>query len=338
MSSALPPPSAIPDAAVAPLDYQLEPKPVSRRRYRRVVWLCGAGWLALAVVVLSYGTWRVRMAARAAVPAPVVTATVATATVTPPPRPRPAPAVVVDNRQERRDRIKDLMAGASREAGTVVYEEDPAAAGKLLASRSQYVVANLTRGGMNSPQGYQPPAYVQSPEIESQGRLRWNSNNAPAELFRGPLTSPAGNSRLVRILLKMRFGERTNPVNAPEPRPQQVFSLIRQLQFEIFRTDPNDSVTRVRSGDSLKVAQPKGQDIAIRWVDGVLRADRAAEHNVRFYAGQLDPKDRSHFTIDYELNGARNVIDGWLTDDDFLRIRPRGGKVNGGDWLIAEKP
>jgi hypothetical protein len=337
MASALPPPAAIPDAAVAPLDYQLEPKPVSRRRYRRVVWLCGAGWLALAVVVLSYGTWRARMAARTAVPVPVVTATVATATVTPAPRPRPATAVVFDNRQERRDRIKDLMAGPARAAGTVVYDEDPAAAGKLLASRSEYIVANPTRGGMSSPQGYQPPAYVQSPEIESQGRLRW-SDNAPAELFRGPLTSPTGNSRLVRILLKLRFGDQTNPIAPSEPKPQQVFSLTRQLQFEIHRIDPDDTVRRVRSGDSLKVVQPKGQDIPVRWVDGVLRADRAAEHNVRFYAGQLDPKDPSHFTIDYELNGARNVIDVWLTDDDFLRIRPRGGKVNGGDWLIAEKP
>ena len=123
------------------------------------------------------------------------------------------------------------------------------------------------------------------------------------------------------------------------PRPQQVISLARQFGFEIYRVEDAEArLTSVRSGDSLKIVQSKGEQIPIRWVDGVLRADRPAEHNVRFYAGQLDPNDPSHFTIDYELNGVRNVIDGWLTDDDFLRIRPRGGKVAGGDWRIAEKP
>lgn len=32
------------------------------------------------------------------------------------------------------------------------------------------------------------------------------------------------------------------------------------------------------------------------------------------YAAQVDPKDFSHFTIDYTLNGNRHTIDGWLDD------------------------
>ncbi len=32
------------------------------------------------------------------------------------------------------------------------------------------------------------------------------------------------------------------------------------------------------------------------------------------YAAQVDPKDLSHFTIDYTLNGDRHTIDGWLDD------------------------
>jgi hypothetical protein len=35
---------------------------------------------------------------------------------------------------------------------------------------------------------------------------------------------------------------------------------------------------------------------------------------LRFFAGQPDPTDESHFTIDYELDGDRGTIDGWLRD------------------------
>jgi hypothetical protein len=35
---------------------------------------------------------------------------------------------------------------------------------------------------------------------------------------------------------------------------------------------------------------------------------------LRFFAGQPDPADESHFTIDYEVDGERGTIDGWLRD------------------------
>jgi hypothetical protein len=38
---------------------------------------------------------------------------------------------------------------------------------------------------------------------------------------------------------------------------------------------------------------------------------------LRFFAGQPDPQDESHFTIDYELEGIRGTIDGWLRDSQF---------------------
>lgn len=43
----------------------------------------------------------------------------------------------------------------------------------------------------------------------------------------------------------------------------------------------------------------------------------------RFFAGQPDPNDESHFTIDYEVDGIRNTIDGWLLDDDTVKLEPR---------------
>ena len=35
---------------------------------------------------------------------------------------------------------------------------------------------------------------------------------------------------------------------------------------------------------------------------------------LRLFAGQADPADESHFTIDYEVDGDRGTIDGWLRD------------------------
>jgi hypothetical protein len=48
---------------------------------------------------------------------------------------------------------------------------------------------------------------------------------------------------------------------------------------------------------------------------------------VRLYAGQADPNDASHFTIDYDLNGVRGTIDGKLTAADTVTLTPRSGKV-----------
>jgi hypothetical protein len=41
----------------------------------------------------------------------------------------------------------------------------------------------------------------------------------------------------------------------------------------------------------------------------------------RFYAGQPDPKDRSHFTVEYEWAGRRGWIHGWLRDDATVTFK-----------------
>jgi hypothetical protein len=40
------------------------------------------------------------------------------------------------------------------------------------------------------------------------------------------------------------------------------------------------------------------------------------QDRLRVFMGQPDATDPSHFTIDYELNGERGTIDGWLRDGD----------------------
>jgi hypothetical protein len=44
---------------------------------------------------------------------------------------------------------------------------------------------------------------------------------------------------------------------------------------------------------------------------------------LRFYAGQPDPADQSHFTIDFETHERRGTLDGWLMSDDTVKLQIR---------------
>lgn len=38
--------------------------------------------------------------------------------------------------------------------------------------------------------------------------------------------------------------------------------------------------------------------------------------SARVFAGRIDPENPSHFTMDVEIDGRRQTIDGWITDND----------------------
>ncbi|MDB5356793.1 MAG: hypothetical protein JWN24_3246 [Phycisphaerales bacterium] len=56
---------------------------------------------------------------------------------------------------------------------------------------------------------------------------------------------------------------------------------------------------------------------------------------VRFFAGQPDPNDRAHFTVGYEINGQKGTIDGWLRNDETVKLDVRDGPAKFGR---ARKP
>jgi hypothetical protein len=45
--------------------------------------------------------------------------------------------------------------------------------------------------------------------------------------------------------------------------------------------------------------------------------------DARVFAGQPDPNDESHFTIEYEVDGVRHIIDGWVFDDGKVVLEER---------------
>jgi len=50
----------------------------------------------------------------------------------------------------------------------------------------------------------------------------------------------------------------------------------------------------------------------------------SANSSLRLFAGQSDPDNPSHFTIEYQEDDARHrTVDGWLRDDDTVALEPR---------------
>jgi hypothetical protein len=56
-------------------------------------------------------------------------------------------------------------------------------------------------------------------------------------------------------------------------------------------------------------------------IDGAARA--AVPGELTIYPGCVDPARPDHFTIDLISNGRCDTIDGWLRDDDTVRLEPR---------------
>ena len=59
-----------------------------------------------------------------------------------------------------------------------------------------------------------------------------------------------------------------------------------------------------------------------RWV---MTVAWPVQHKVRFYAGQADPADASHFTIGYAVDDRPGTIDGWITENQMPMLHVRDG-------------
>lgn len=253
--------------------------------------------------------------------------------------PAPAPVriprargVVVDAQQQVADarrrsneaRLKDLLVNKLAPS-QVVYEEEPLAARQLYGKG--IINQRASRRDMSAPffNAFEPPVY------RNDGFWREGQDDRrDALLFAHRLTSPGGNERLVMLEMEVTL-DGTKLANE-----EYKVTINRQLKFRICQPKlAGTSPDTVRWGQSLKIVQAGDRNvIPIKWVDGALRSARPKEYNLRFFAGQPDPRDPSHFTVDYEIGGVKSTIDGWLTDDDFLRIIPRGGTVDRGTWNI----
>jgi hypothetical protein len=49
--------------------------------------------------------------------------------------------------------------------------------------------------------------------------------------------------------------------------------------------------------------------------------------SIVFHAGQSDPQNADHFSIEYAADEKRSVVDGWLRDDDSVYFQVRGSPL-----------
>jgi hypothetical protein len=71
-----------------------------------------------------------------------------------------------------------------------------------------------------------------------------------------------------------------------------------------------------------------------RFAAGNYRVQRASD-SFRLLAGQSDPHDAGHFTIEVIEDNRHGIIDGWLQDNDFVLMEPRE-KFFGASWTPFE--
>lgn len=88
---------------------------------------------------------------------------------------------------------------------------------------------------------------------------------------------------------------------------------------------------KLRSEDKHRVVEFEGWTVApSHWPNpmrseprpggSTLELPLAVSDELRVLAGQPDPRDPSHFTIRYDLNGQPGVIDGWLDAGRVVRL------------------
>ena len=327
-------PQEQPPVPVQSLEYVAVP-PATARRNRIVILLLILA-AVLAVPLLLSVIYMVRSTPR------VVIGT-ATPVAVPPRPPPPAAlstssvnAILADEEQRRRDEAFARYLRHADAPGYVVYDEDPVRGAKLVTANPQ--LHRHTSYGAVDPKwapSFDRPVIEITPRDISSARPFVendpNSNRDHATLFVGKLRSPSGNDRLVFLEMRVHLsGRGTRAANG-----EHEIVVDRKLQYRIYDAGPLDGFPRqLRRGTSLEVKTPLDA-VPIRWLDGSLRTDRPPNSALQVFAGTLDPTDPSHCTVEYDYGGRRGAVDVYLTDDDFLRILPRDGRVTGGTWQIG---
>jgi hypothetical protein len=163
-------------------------------------------------------------------------------------------------------------------------------------------------------------------------------------VFLHGLRTPAGATRLVCVYVQGPLSLRQlGGVIPPAVAGSVSGKATRTLRLVANPCLPgggNKPITLVKDGRATLLVYPAGmgQGPPISWTFTPAANGQSEQFDIkipevfRFYAGQPDPADPSHFTIDYDLNGQRGTIHGYLRNDDSIQLKPSGGKTVGDRW------
>ena len=233
--------------------------------------------------------------------------------------------------REARQRTQSLLyarqaARHVESAGTVVFEPDPARAEALV------------RAGTHRPLAADAPAPVARIEPDSfrtfRDALATPSFEAMGALvFLHELTTPSGARRVVAVhflpyMLDGRdLGDAGLVARIFEPGgflrpPSHVGDAQARLLVPV--DPPAAAAGHAAAGDGVSAT----------WTDLPYKP-----LPLRWFAGQPDAADPSHFTLDYELDGVHGTVDGYLTDDGGsvrMQARDAGDRPAAAGTPVAE--
>jgi hypothetical protein len=196
-------------------------------------------------------------------------------------------------------------------ADFVVYEEHAAEAAQLLAGGGGYKTLDWNGLPPAYLRAWQPPACfqpVRDPPFEAEPHLQ-------TLVFAHGLTSPAGLRRLVFVEMAIRASTQRDDDG-------YVIDLHRNLYCRSFEVAPEGPKTLWFRGTFASIDPTRGSQIVLHAANGTVTADRADGTDVRIFAGQPDPLDPSHFTIQYQIgSGNRKTINANLGDDGQINVR-----------------
>lgn len=237
--------------------------------------------------------------------------------------------------------------------GTVVYEEAHDEIGRLLSGPTAVDYSSLT---IRRPADPQIPSLARCALPLARNESDGWQQAPPAGLdhsdqhtvFLHELTSRGGNRRLVCVGVAVGcnvFREQASPghvtycITLDLHFIAAVYTTTRMVNPEDVRgpfVAPRDATDRWCVWfDRMKVrpTSDPSRSVHVRCVPAAKEDANALPvfgcKPLRLYAGQVDPRDKSHFTIDYVFGTRRGILDGWLLDDERLRFEPRDGTLTG---------
>lgn len=228
---------------------------------------------------------------------------------------------------------------------TVVWDEDPDRAAKLLATPGYLPIepyAQQADGVQNAmPHGALRDLRVALPPIGGNFLTRAGSNSALAFLHSRRASN--GPERLVAVTVS-EFLSLSTPSHTQDAKFD--FSVYKLQTFsaqsyaissdgDLAEDGASHNDLQLQAGQSGVAMPGYWTPSAVPGNPGSLRIEYRDQ--LRVFAGQADPSDASHFTIAYDLDGQPGVIDGWLNADGSVKLEPRVGKRVNKVWYPHAK-
>lgn len=256
-------------------------------------------------------------------------------TLTPPPVPRPSRAarrvwlavvaaavvlgVAFGPRFVRRAgelRTQGAAAEYASPGTLLVYEEQPEKAAVLLSNGASYLAVPLPEGGGG------PPIAGHVPAVWREMR-RWTFPRSPqppgALLFLHERQTALGVRGIVAVEAD-RAGRRLRASFIHRGTYTSTPTAVTNVSI---KPPPNEGMIVLSAGRDPFESKLPADDDGDDGDDDDRRSGPAARADLRFFAGQPDADDWTHFVIPYELDGYAGELAMWVADESTLHYLDR---------------